>query len=259
MLFTGDFYQLRPVTGEAIYRKPTKFSSKEGQKIWLVINEYIELTESTRFKDDETPYMNQFLSGARKGEVNQVLLNRMNERVMTTVASAKKQAGPDAVWISHNNKDVNKFNDDDFKDKVKSGACHFRIQAFHTPTTQLIGRPDEIKNKELLKVHIKNGSPPYINLAIGSRVSCTKNLGTQIGTYACTSNAWPWPCCCCCCCCCCCGWLRWRWCWCWYSGKTLRVMALGRPKSGRWLAGGTRNARIRRFSSWSGSGSGSIL
>jgi PIF1-like helicase len=184
MLFTGDFYQLRPVTGEAIYRKPTKFSSKQGQKIWLAINEYIELTESTRFKDDETPYMNQFLSGARKGEVNQVLLNRMNERVMTTVASAKKQAGPDAVWISHNNKDVNKFNDDDYKDKVKSGACHFRIQAFHTPTTQLIGRPDEIKNKELLKVHIKNGTPPYINLAIGSRVSCTKNLGTQIGTYA---------------------------------------------------------------------------
>jgi DNA replication protein DnaC len=184
MLFTGDFYQLRPVTGEAIYRNPKKFSSKEGQKIWFAINEYIELTESTRFKDDETPYMNQFLSGARKGKVNQTLLNKMNERVMTTFASAKKQAGPDAVWISHNNREVNKFNDDDYKDKVKNGACHFRIQAFHTPTTQLIGRPDENKNKELLKIHVENGIPPYLNLAIGTRVSCTKNLGTQIGEYA---------------------------------------------------------------------------
>lgn len=89
MLFTGDFYQLRPVTGQAIYRKPTKFSSKQGQKIWLSINEYIELTESTRFKDDKTPHMNQFLSGARKGKVDRILLNKMNERVMTTVAAAK--------------------------------------------------------------------------------------------------------------------------------------------------------------------------
>ena len=86
MLFTGDFYQLRPVTGEAIYRNPTKSSSKQSKITWLAINECIELNESTRFKDDATPYMNQFLSGARKRSVNQVLLNKMNERVMTSRA-----------------------------------------------------------------------------------------------------------------------------------------------------------------------------
>jgi 23S rRNA pseudoU1915 N3-methylase RlmH len=184
MLFTGDLYQLRPISGDAIYRNPQSFSSKQGQKIWFAINEYVELTENTRFKHDETPHMNQFLSGARKGLVNLNLLNKMNERVMTTIASAKKQAGPDAVWISHNNSEVNKFNDDDFKDKILNGASYFRIQAFHTPITQLIGRPDEEQNKELLKKYVKNGTPPYLNLAIGTRVSCTKNLGTQIGKLA---------------------------------------------------------------------------
>jgi PIF1-like helicase len=182
ILFTGDFYQLKPVTGDTIYSKnPKKNSSKEGQKIWYAINEYIELMESTRFKDDETPHMNQFLSSARKGVVDQFLLNKMNERVVTTVASAKKNAGPDAVWISHKNKEVNKLNDDDFKDKVHNGSCYFRIQAHHTPITQILGRPNEEHNKRLLTIHTKNGTPPYLNLAIGTRISCTKNLGTQIG------------------------------------------------------------------------------
>jgi hypothetical protein len=107
MLFTGDFYQLKPITGEAIYTSNPKYvNSKKDQKIWHDINEYIELTESTRFKNDKTPHMNKFLSGVRKGKVNQFLLNKMNERVMTTVTAAKKQAGPDAIWISHVNKEV---------------------------------------------------------------------------------------------------------------------------------------------------------
>jgi PIF1-like helicase len=182
MLFTGDFYQLKPITGEAIYTSNPKYvNSKKGQKIWHDINEYIELTESTRFKNDRTPHMNKFLSGVRKGKVNQFLLNKMNERVMTTVAAAKKQAGSDAIWISHVNKEVNKFNDDDFNEKVKNAACYYRIQALHTPTTQLIDRPDEEQTKALLNIHKVNGSPPYLNLAIGTKVSCTKNLGTQIG------------------------------------------------------------------------------
>lgn len=92
---------MKPVTGEAIYTtNPLKYASRQGQKICNEINEYIELSESTRFKYDETPYVNQFLSGARKGKVNEMLLNKMNEGVMTIAASAKKQAGTDEVWIS---------------------------------------------------------------------------------------------------------------------------------------------------------------
>ena len=85
----------------------------------------------------------------------------MNERVVTTVASAKKNAGPIAVWISHINTEVNKFNDDDFKEKVKEGTSYFRIQAQHTPTTQILGLPDEEHNKRLLNIQTKNGTPPF--------------------------------------------------------------------------------------------------
>jgi hypothetical protein len=92
MLFTGDFYQLKPITGEAIFTRNPKYkNSRRGQEIWHAINEYIELMESTRFKNDETPHMNNFLSGARKGKVDQFLLNKMNERAMTTIAAAKKK------------------------------------------------------------------------------------------------------------------------------------------------------------------------
>jgi hypothetical protein len=59
-----------------------KKSFKEGQKIWYAINEYVELVESTRFEDDETPHMNTFLSGSRRGIVDKILLNKMNQRCL---------------------------------------------------------------------------------------------------------------------------------------------------------------------------------
>ena len=73
-----------------VLQKSKKKTSKEGQQIWYAINEYVELVESTRFKDFETPHMTTFLSGARRGIVDKILLNKMNGRVVTTVASAKK-------------------------------------------------------------------------------------------------------------------------------------------------------------------------
>ena len=68
--------------------------------------------------------------------------------------------------------------------KIRSRVVHVIIEYKHfIRQTQLIGRPDDDLNKELLKIYIKNGTPPYINLAIGTRVSCTKTSGTQIGKY----------------------------------------------------------------------------
>ena len=182
MLFTGDFYQLKPIQPEAIYTtEPKSIKSKDGQKIWHSLNEYVELTENTRYKDDTSPYMNQFLSSARKGKVDLHLLNKMNERVMTTYTTAKKLAGPDAVWIAHENKQVNKFNKEDFNEKIKNGACYFRILAEQTPASQLIQIPDDVQNIALSKITKPNGPPPYLDLAVGMKVSCTRNLGTQIG------------------------------------------------------------------------------
>ena len=73
-------------------------------QIWLDLDEYVVLTENTRYMHDATPLMNVFLSGARKGIVNQELLHAINSRVCVNEKAARREAGPDAVWIAHENK-----------------------------------------------------------------------------------------------------------------------------------------------------------
>jgi hypothetical protein len=60
---------------------------------------------------------------------------------------------------------------------------HFRMIAYHTPATDLIPSPTEEIRQHIFATYTdKDKAPPiYIDLAIGTRVSCTKNLGTQIG------------------------------------------------------------------------------
>ena len=182
VLFTGDFYQLKPIQGEAIYTRNIKNDmSIKGRKIWNDLNEFIVLTENTRYMGDATPIMNQFLSGARKGVVNMDLLHAMNSRIVYTDIAARRDAGPDAVWIAHNNSDVNKINNDDYTAKVKSGVRHFRIEAQHYPIVRTTKMPDNNTLKNLRAIVNKGSDLPYLELAIGSRVSCTRNLGTQIG------------------------------------------------------------------------------
>jgi hypothetical protein len=182
VLFTGDFYQLKPIGGEAIYTTNVKNNiSLKGKKIWNDLNEFVILTENTRYMGDATPIMNQFLSGARKGMVDLDLLHAMNSRVVYTKKTARRDAGPDAIWIAHSNYEVDEINAEDYKAKVTSGARHFKIEAEHRPIIRGTKRPDK-KMLKSLRGTVKPGmSPFYLELAIGSRVSCTKNLGTQIG------------------------------------------------------------------------------
>ena len=181
MLFTGDFFQIKPVQGEPIYtREPKSRKSLKGLQAWEGLNEYVILTENTRHKNDATPVMNLFLKGARIGRVDEALLSKMNERVMTNIASAKRLAGPDAIWIAHKNKIVKELNEDDLQERIDDGLTHVRIVARHTPASQLINAPDKEMIQKLLKIRRPNCPPPYLDLAIGTKVSCTKNLGTQI-------------------------------------------------------------------------------
>lgn len=186
MLFTGDFYQLKPIGEEAIYTRDIKYGkSKKGKLIWDDLNEYIVLTENTRYMGDSTPIMNLFLSGARRGIVNRRLLNAMNDRIMYSEDIARRKAGPDAVWIVHDNSEVNRLNDLDYKEKSCSGVRHYVIAAKHLPTSTSTRMPNSEKCEFLQKIYRKNSAPAFLKLAIGSKVSCTKNLGTQIGTFIC--------------------------------------------------------------------------
>ena len=182
ILFTGDFYQLKPIQPEAIYTSDIKYASSiKGRKIWLDLNEYVVLVENTRYMHDATPLMNVFLSGARRGIVNQDLLHAMNSRVCLNEKAARRDAGPDAVWIAHENKVVKRLNKSDFEEKVAHGVMHYRIIARHLPVSKEYKLPDKAAIDKMLLI-TRYGSPsPYLDLAIGTKVSCTMNLGTQIG------------------------------------------------------------------------------
>lgn len=182
MIFTGDLYQLKPVHGKAVYEtEKLDYLSRLGKSIWMQMNEYHELTENVRFRNDDSPKMQSFLSKARKGIVNTELLIHMNSRIMITEEEAKRKAGPDAIWVTHTNAEVNKYNSSDFKSKVKDGKTHFRIVSRHTPSKSGWALPNADTRMKLYLITRKNKAPTFLDLAIGSRVSCNANLGTQIG------------------------------------------------------------------------------
>jgi hypothetical protein len=139
------------------------------------------LTENYRFKNDTTTTLQDFLRGARIGRVDRELLIKMNKRLIISRKEAIRLAHPSAIWIAHTKQAVREFNNADFADKVAQNITHFRFVATHSPATILQPAPT-IEEKELLfKLTKLQGPPSYIDLAIGTRVSCLQNLGTQIG------------------------------------------------------------------------------
>ena len=182
ILFTGDLWQLKPIGGSPIFTtKALKSQAISGQKIWHSINEYSELTENYRFKNDTSSTLQDFLRGARVGRVDKELLMKMNTRLIISRNEAIRQAHPSAIWIAHTKESVRDFNKADFMDKVTNNVTHFRVVATHSPATILQPAPTVEENELLFQLTKIQGPPPYMDLAIGTRVSCVQNLGTQIG------------------------------------------------------------------------------
>ena len=81
------------------------------------------------YRNHTTPIINSFLTRARSGNVDVNLFHHMSGRAELTEDSAGENAGPDAVWIAHENKVVKKYNVCDFQEKVRRGARYFRLVA----------------------------------------------------------------------------------------------------------------------------------
>ena len=132
---------------------------------------------------DTTLLMNVFLSGARKGIVNQDLLHAINSRVCVNERAARREAGPDAVWIAHENKIVRRLNKTDFEEKVSNGVRSYRLIARHLPVSKEFKLLDKECVDKMLLVSRYGSQSPFLDLAIGTKVSCTMNLGTQLGEH----------------------------------------------------------------------------
>ena len=66
---------------------------------------------------------------------------------------------------------------------MKEGKTHFRIVAKHSPSKSGCALPNAEERRKIFMISKKNKAPTHLDLAIGSRVSCTANLGTQIGNH----------------------------------------------------------------------------
>jgi hypothetical protein len=121
------------------------------------------------------------MSGARISNVDPEKLDIMNERVVLSSVEAKKKAHPEALWIANTHKEVDLVNREDFNEKVQAEVTHVRIIVQYTTATSSKPNPNQEEKKKLYLRHDKK-KPQYIDLAIGTRVLCPNNLGTQIGT-----------------------------------------------------------------------------
>ena len=105
----------------------------------------------------------------------------VNRRITLAREEAMHEAHPEACWIAHLKDTVKELNDTDYHRKVTAGMVYFRIVATHTPAEDTHATPGENERRILSQTTKKGGPPTHIDLAIGSRVSCVQNLGTQIG------------------------------------------------------------------------------
>ena len=82
---------------------------------------------------------------------------------------------------THKSNSITKFNEADLRDKINKGAAHFRSVGNHSAASTLIASPNKETRRLLYLIQKPRGSRTYIDFAIGQRVSCIRNLGTQIG------------------------------------------------------------------------------
>jgi hypothetical protein len=192
VLCVGDFYQLPPIGRTGLYDPlPKTPEGKAGRNLWCSIRHYVELDMNYRLVDSDegTRLLASCLKDLRKGYAttqNLAILNsrclRSNEKILLT------QTHPKSVWLSCTNDRVDHFNDQAFYNTVKGDAVFkYRCIAKYVPnlgnefpTTDEIGflhsQPSSVKEKHACFA-------TYLDIAIGSRVRCLKNKGTQIGVF----------------------------------------------------------------------------
>jgi hypothetical protein len=67
IVFSGDFYQLPPITGVPLYLPPSDSNiSIQGKKLWNSINFYVDLVVNFRIDDPNTSLLSKFLAGNDK-------------------------------------------------------------------------------------------------------------------------------------------------------------------------------------------------
>jgi hypothetical protein len=142
----------------------------------------------TKSNDPNTKLLAQSLKNLRLGNVSDprdiALINSKLIILSKNDELAHETVSPTALWLAPSKAIVRQKNQQGFDKLVETGAEYYRCVAAHVPVKELHARPDT-NTRHLLLKHYGNKYdsqlPPFIDLAIGSRVRCTHNLATQLG------------------------------------------------------------------------------
>lgn len=190
IIFCGDLYQLKCVTGSSIpnvTRNDLEVKAVTGRDLWYSLNRYVNFKVSTRYDGHTGVDLDRFLKGARVGRPDTAYIDRFNARMCITVEEAKRKTHPKAMWLASTKKEVDDINKFMYNDLVKRGNFAYDVVAHHTTSMERGGR---ISKKERIKIfkdtewktpRKSNITPGVLRLAIGSRVKLTENLATQLG------------------------------------------------------------------------------
>jgi len=95
-----------------------------------------------------------------------------------------------ALWVTSTHKRVAEINKKYLKELNAQGNKTVRIIAYHIPTNTKTNYPDYNERNKCYAVRgnsttgsMKDPFPTHIDIAIGSRVRCTRNLNTEQGIY----------------------------------------------------------------------------
>ena len=185
ILMTGDLYQLKPITGTALFNnfESDKVATVRGRAIWHSMTDYYELTEACRYLDGNNSILAAFLSSARKGVVKDELLKEINARYCMSTSEAITKTHEKAIWMANTKIEVAEINEICYNNLIKQNKISYTIIAEHVPGNAMVAHPSEKTREELFKYDNDQIPLSHLDIAYGSRMSINQNLATQAKVF----------------------------------------------------------------------------
>lgn len=194
VLLCGDFFQMKTINGTSIVEKPQNIICNKTRLFKILFNkiltDFIYLKENCRAKSNNgiiSP-LASFLEEARTASKKLLdVISIVNTRIVSSQKEAMEKAHPQSLWVTSTHKRVHEINKSYLKNLNQPIK---RIIAYHKPKHSMIPYPDEEIRDKLYAVpgdtnaaNSKKPFPTHIDLAIGSRVRCTRNISVAMGIY----------------------------------------------------------------------------
>ena len=201
VLFAGDLYQMRCISGMPVYTDTEKWTIKQkqcyrhalaGRRMFTTfLTHFKMLTTNVRAQSTEGQ-INLFAEGVSKirlGDTSGDVLELFNSRLTLGMQEAMRVAHPLAIWIAATHKVIASINEAFARKLTAEGGTIVRLIADHVGKNATIAKPDVATRNQLYSMRgdpkggVRGLSLSYIDVQIGTRVRITKNMSVQHGLF----------------------------------------------------------------------------